>query len=125
MISKFLVTIEFRYTDFVDDDTKYKIKVLTIGVYDCFNDACLNGNNILEVMENKFELHTFPDGTKANKERLIKKNQLISNLAYLKTPFQFYLKITELKYDEIEQTIDEVLSATERSRTEFAGRHYE
>lgn len=122
MIRKFLVTIEFRYTDIVDNDTRYKIKVLTIGVYDCFNDACLNGNNILEVMENKFELHTFPDGTKANKERLSKKNQLIANLAYLKTPFQFYLKITELKYDEIEQTIDEVLSATERYRTEITRR---
>ena len=68
-------------------------------------------------MESKFGLHKFPDGRVAFKERLNKKINLITNLAYLKTPFQFYLKITKLKYDEINRTIDEILESIKRYET--------
>lgn len=119
MENKYLVTIEFRYCDIknYDDEPSYISKTVTIGIYDCYNEACNYGNNILEVMENKFELHKFPDGRVAFKERLNKKNNLITNLAYLKTSFQFYLKITELKYDEINKTINEVLESVKRYNT--------
>lgn len=116
MQNKYLVSLEFRYSDasIDDDESFYVTKNITIGVYDNFNEARISGNNVLEIMENKFELHEYPNGKKANRERFNKKKKLIANLAYLKTPFTFYAKITELNYDDIDNVIDNVLGAVKR-----------
>lgn len=122
-MTKQLLTIEFSYNDVPkgEYDSQHKSKTITIGVYDTFEEACISGNKTLEILENKFDLHTFPDGRKANKERFSKKggcfgskNSLVANLAYLRTPFEFYAKITTLNYEDIEQTIFEVLEAGKR-----------
>ena len=115
-MKKYLVTIEFRYCDVLSDETEiaHKTKTITIGIYDEFSSACENGNDVLKTMEDKFSLHEFPDGRKADKERLSRINNLVSNLAYLKTPFQFYLKITDLKYVEINEAINDILESIER-----------
>lgn len=122
-MEKYLVRIEFRYYDApeTEDGITSKSKKVTIGVYDTFEDACQNGNNLLEVLESKFELHQFPDGSKASKERFSKnggcfgsKNTLVSNLAYLKTPFDFYAKIETLKYSPIDEAIESAVSAAKR-----------
>lgn len=122
-MEKYLVRIKFRYSDAPETEDGYtsKDKIVTIGVYDTFEDACQNGNNLLEVLESKFELHQFPDGSKASKERFSKnggafggKNNLVSNLAYLKTPFDFYAKIETLKYNPIDEVIDEVVISSKR-----------
>lgn len=72
-------------------------------------------------LESKFELHQFPNGRIAIKERFSKnggpfssKKDLITNLAYLKTPFEFYAKITTLRYDDVGETIADVVSAVNR-----------
>lgn len=122
-MEKYLVKIEFRYSD--APETEYgstsKNKMVTIGVYDTFEDACRNGNNLLETLESKFELHKFPDGRKAPKERFSKnggcfggKKTLVTNLAYLKTPFEFYANIETLEYSPIDEIIEDVVSASER-----------
>ena len=115
-MERYLVQIEFRYFD------EPKNKIVTIGVYDTFEDACENGNNLLEFLESKFELHKFPDGTKASKERFSKnggcfggKKTLVTNLAYLKTPFEFYAEIETLKYNPIDEVIDEVIDESKRA----------
>ena len=122
-MEKYLVRIEFRYSDApeTEDGTTTKNKMVTIGVYDTFEDACQNGNNLLEALESKFELHQFPDGRKASKERFSKngscfggKKTLVTNLAYLKTPFEFYAKIETLKYSPIDEVIENVVSASKR-----------
>ena len=122
-MERYLLTIEFRYSDAPTELTEFTshTKKVTIGVYDEFDEAAKNGNLLLENLESKFDLHKFPDGTKAKKDRFSKyggcfgtKNNLISNLAYLKTPFQFYAKITTLKYDNIDEVINEVVSACKR-----------
>ena len=125
-MEKYLVTIEFRYSDAPeteDERSTSKTKMVTIGIYDTFEDACQNGNNLLEVLESKFELHQFPDGRKASKERFSKnggcfgsKNTLVTNLAYLKTPFEFYAKIETLKYNPIDEVVKNVVSASKRYR---------
>ena len=121
-MEKYLVKIEFRYSCVPKTDYDYpsKNKMVTIGVYDTFEEACRNGNSLLEVLESKFELHTFPNGSKASKERFSKnggcfgsKNTLVSNLAYLSTPFNFYAKIDTLKYDDIDEVIDDVVNSVE------------
>lgn len=123
-MEKHLVTIEFRYSDapIHKGGSTHRTKTVTIGFYDDFDEACKNGNHLMEVLESKFELHQFPDGTKAPKERFSKnggafgsKLTLISDLAYLRTPFSFFAKITTLRYTPIEEAINEVVSATKRS----------
>ena len=81
----------------------------------------LSANKVLEFLESKFALHTYPDGRKANKDRFGKNNgcfgsanRLITQLAYLRTPFDFYAKITQLKYNDVDETITEVLEAEKR-----------
>jgi len=123
---KHLVTIEFRYSDAPrhEEDYTSRTKKVTIGVYDDFDEACKNGNALLEKLEGKFDLHVFPNGKgKAQKERFSKnggcfgsKKNLITNLAYLKTPFDFFAKITTLKYDSIDESIDEVVESVKRYR---------
>lgn len=124
-MKKYLVRIEFRYSDAPKTEDGYisKNKKVTIGVYDTFEDACKNGNNLLEVLESKFELHQFPDGTKASKKRFSKsggsfggKKILVSSLAYLKTPFEFYAKIETLEYSPIEEVIENIVGASKRYR---------
>ena len=124
-MEKYLVKIEFRYSDApeTEDGSTSRNKMVTIGVYDTFEDACLNGNNMLETLESKFELHQFPDGRKASKERFSKnggcfggKNTLITDLAYLKTPFEFYAKIETLKYNTIDEAIEDVVNSSKRYR---------
>ena len=121
-MKKYLVTVEFRYSDVPKTyyDCSLKSKIVTIGVYDTFEEACKNGNNLLELLESKFELHVFPNGSKASRERFSKnggsfgsKKNLVVSLAYLKTPFDFYAKIDTLKYDDIDEVIDEVVNSVE------------
>lgn len=116
-MTKELVTIEFRYMD----NTGYGNKKITVGVFDTLDEAIIEGNKVLEIFENKFKLHVFPKGYSAAKERFSKSggcfgsaNRLITNLAYLQTPFGFYAQIKTLKYGDVEQTISDVLEAIER-----------
>ena len=76
----------------------------------------------MENLESKFDLHVFPNGKgEAKKERFSKnggcfngKHDLITNLAYLRTPFQFYARITTLKYGAIDNIIDDVVNSAKR-----------
>jgi len=123
-MEKYLVTIEFRYSDAPrhEDDYTLKNKEVTVGVFDDFDNACLEGNKLMENLEGKFPLHVFPNGKgTAKKERFSKnggcfgsKKNLITNLAYLKTPFEFYAKITTLKYGDIDTIIGDVNDSTKR-----------
>tara|TARA_R110000765_G_scaffold5492_2_gene17214 strand:+ start:526 stop:924 length:399 start_codon:yes stop_codon:yes gene_type:complete len=127
-MEKFLVTIEFRYNDVLRHKKGWtqKTKKVTIGVYDNFDDACKEGNKLMENLESKFDLHIFPNGKgTAKRERFSRndgcfgsKKNLITNLAYLKTPFQFFANITTLKYDVIDNVIEEVTDSV-KSYKEF------
>jgi len=122
-MEQYLLTITFRYKDIPRNHlySEHHEKCITIGVYNDFDEACKNGNIVLEKLENKFPLHVFPSGEKAKKERFSKnggpfgyKNDLVSNLAYLKTPFQFSAKIVTLKYDNIDNVVDDIVLAKKR-----------
>lgn len=125
-MEKHLVTIEFRYKEIPKSDiySEHKSKKVTIGVFDDFEEACEIGNLLLKTLESKFDLHVFPNGKgTAKRERFSKnggcfgsKKNLITNLAYLKTPFEFYAKITTLKFDSIAETIDGVVDSVKKYR---------
>lgn len=118
-MEKYLVTIEFRYTSKREYETggnMHVTKTNTIGVFDDFETACKHGNTALEELEKQFKIHTYPQGHEAKRERFSKNggpfntpNNLITNLAYLKTPFQFFAKITKLKHDSMEDTISAIM----------------
>lgn len=119
-MEKYLLTIEFRYTIMPKDEdssSDSKTKTITIGVYDDKDTAIKQGNNTLEVLESRYKIHTYPDGREAVKERFGKNNgcfgyakNLVTNMAYLKTPFQFFAKITTLKHEPLLQTIDNIVT---------------
>ena len=125
-MEKFLLTIEFRYKEIPKSDilSEHKSKTTTIGVFDDFDTACIEGNKLLSNLESKFPLHVFPNGKGvAKKERFSKnggcfgsKKNLITRLAYLKTPFEFYAKIETLKMDDIEETIEGVVDSIKKYR---------
>jgi len=114
-MKKYLVTIEFRYTAFNKeyDRDDFLSKTVTKGVFNSFDDACKNGNSVLEHLEEIYRLHIFPSGIIAKRERFSKnggcfgsKKKLISNMAYLTTTFTFYAKITDLDFIDIDTAID-------------------
>lgn len=119
-MEKYLVTIEFRYTDapkYEDDLQQYISKTITLGVFDTRDEANLSGNKALEIFEKYFKLNPHWN----RKERFSNNggcfgspNSLVTPLAYLQTPFDFYAKVTKLKYDDVEQTIINAIEATKR-----------
>lgn len=118
-MKKYLVTLEFRYTDVPKgaDDYKCVRRVLTLGIHDDFEEACDTGNLTLEFLESKFKLN--PNYNR--KERLSAtggcfggKNTLITNLGYLITPFEFYMKITTLTLGPADEVVKDVLEGVER-----------
>lgn len=124
-MEKYLVTIEFRYYNDpkYEHDSGFTTKTVTIGVYDTFDEACLHGNKLLENLESKFPLHRYPHGQNASKERFSKnggpfrtKKDLVTDMAYLTTPFNFFAKIETLKHLDIDQTIIEVVESVKSYR---------
>jgi len=114
-MKKYLVTIEFRYTFYNKeyDRHDYPSDKITVGIFDSFDDACKNGNSVLEHLEQIYPLHTYPNGLKAKSQRFSKngdcfgsRKKLVSSLAYLKTPFSFYAKITDLNFTDLDTAID-------------------
>ena len=80
--------------------------------------SCLQNEMILESL---FDLHVFPSGIAAKRERFSKnggpfgsKKNLITDMAYLKTPFRFFAKITTLEYDNIEGVVNSVLDSIKK-----------
>lgn len=125
MKTKYLLTLEFRFTSLNKSktDISYNNKEITIGVFDDFEQVCTEGNKNLEIMESRFDIHKFPQGNSAKKERFSKnggcfnsRKTLITDLAYLKTPFGFYFKITDLNYQDINSFIDDTLSSVNEYR---------
>lgn len=118
-MNKFLVTIEFRYNDVQNDEVSYPSTTITIGVFDTIELAIEEGNKSLEVFEKHFPLNIHWN----RKERFSKNGScfgglkdLVTDLAYLQTPFSFYAKITKLNYLDVNDTILSVLGAVKRYR---------
>jgi len=118
-MTKELLTIEFRYSDVAkgEHDSDYKTKRITIGVYDTLDEAIVEGNKALEVFEKHFKLNpnwNTKDRFSKNGGCFGEPKRLITALAYLQTPFDFYAKITKLTYGDVDETIGEVLEAVKR-----------
>lgn len=118
-MKKYLVTIRFTYNDAPKNDFLSGItkKTIAIGVYDTQNEAITNGNKALEVFEKYFPLNSHYNV----KERFSKNGgpfgepvYLITDMAWITTPFSLSAEITLLDYQDVEETINNVLEAQNR-----------
>jgi hypothetical protein len=124
MKEQYWVNIEFRYTDLEDikyrhslGDTKCVSKTITIGVFDTIEEAYEKGNAALEKFEKRFKFNPHYN----RKERFSKNGgpfgtpeHLITNTTWIQTPFQLFAKIEKLKYEPVEDAIDEALAGIAR-----------
>ena len=112
-MNKQLLAVEFRYQDKPDDiGSTCHEKTITIGIYDTIKEAVEEGNKVIKIIskyfevrsDDKFEVHGlfgFP-------------HRLVSNCCYTTKGISYFAKITELCFDELEETIKEVFNSAER-----------
>jgi len=104
---KYLVTMEYRYSDAPDDfNCTYRNKEDTIIISDNIKEAIKEGNKVLIELEKNFKLN--PNYNIKQRLGVGYMKRLISNLGYINTPFTFFLKITELKHNCIKESIKNV-----------------
>jgi len=109
-MNKELLTIEFGYhvipmSEFASD---YVSKVVTVGVYDTFEDAIKEGNNVLKELSSRFKFReTFGthNGVFGSATRLV--CDCFHGYPHV------YCKITQLKYDDINKVMSEAFDSEE------------
>ena len=121
-MNKYLVTIEFRYNGTPSEPegySRYIEKTLTIGVFDSRDEANQAGNVALIEFEKQFKLN--PNWNR--KERFSNNGgcfgypkDLISDMGYLETPFEFFAKITKLNYGDVNDYIKESIKEVKAYR---------
>lgn len=112
-MDKYLVTLELRYATKGTEEERgdYMNPKITLGVYDSVDDANAQANALLREMEGRYPLHVFPDGRKAARPIFGEPYghcgplALVSEMAYLKTPFCFFLSVKRLKYADPMETM--------------------
>jgi len=114
-MEKYLVTIEFRYSSPPTHEYSgtSRIKKVTIGVFDEIKIACIEGNKQLEILEKHFELNP----NRKIRDRLNPNSiggLLITDLGYLMTPFEFFLKVETLHFVSIEDTINNIVDCVKK-----------
>lgn len=121
-MEKELVTIEFRYAKILPDysDGGYRAgqpsKTITIGVFDTYEEACEEANKALLVFEKHFKLKNKKDRFGRGLDAFGSDKRLVTDLTYLTTPFSFFAKIQKLKYENVEDTILEVLTDVKKAK---------
>lgn len=108
MKTKELLTVEFRYNNYVphnDFETGYKTKTITLGVFDTLEEAITEGNKALEVLSKSFNI----------KERF-KLRGLFGRPDRLVTDSKMglFAKIEQLRFNDLSETVTEVFAALER-----------
>ena len=116
---KYLVTIRFTYNDAPKDEflSGYTQKTITIGVYDTQNEAITNGNKTLEKFEKYFPLNhnwNVKERFSNNGGPFGEPKHLVTNTAWIITPFSLVAEITVLDFQDVEETIYKVLDAQKR-----------
>ena len=114
-MEKYLVTIEFRYSSPPTHEYSgtSRIKKVTIGVFDEIKIACIEGNKQLEILEKHFELNPNYNTKDRLKPNVNLGYPIVANW-YLKTPFEFFLKVETLHFESIEDTINNVVDCVKK-----------
>ena len=118
-MKKYLVTIKLVYNDAPKSDFLSGItqKTITIGLYDTQSDAITNGNKALEKFEKYFPLNpnwNVKERFSNNGGPFGEPKHFVTNTDWITTPFSLVAKITVLNYQDVEETINNVLDAQKR-----------
>ena len=113
-MTKELLTVEFRYHDAPKGewDSECKTKEITIGIYDTLEEAIKEGNKVLEVLSDTFEVR--PDDRFKVRHLFGTPQRLVTNCCYTTKGIQYFAKITQLKYEDLGNTVEETFKAYER-----------
>lgn len=107
-MKKYLLKIEFRFKGSENSfGSTYRTKKNTIGIYETIEEAIKESRSVCEALEDRFQLNKNYN----TKQRLSKQTHIMSNLGYIKTPFDFYLEIETLSYENINKSIDDIMEA--------------
>jgi hypothetical protein len=110
------VDLGLRYCDEPRNGSDYASnvsKTITIGIYETYEEAVRAGNSMLQSeLESKFPLNK--NWNKKDRFGETYKEYLISDLAYLTTPFSFFAHINKLNLGSVSDAIDEAVNAEKR-----------
>ncbi len=112
-MNKELLVIEFRYYDKPKSEhfCGSESKTITLGIFDTLEEAITEGNKMLEILSKRFEVR-YDDKFKLN-HLFGSPKRLVTNTCY-RDKIQFFAKIEKLKFDDLEETIDETFEAWDR-----------
>lgn len=104
---KELLTIEFRYHAIPTSEyaSESESKKITIGVYDTLEDAIKEGNNVLKELSSRFK---FCESFGTHNGVFGSATRLVCNFNGYP---QVFCKITQLKYDDIDEVLSEVFNS--------------
>jgi len=113
-MTKELLTVEFRYHDAPrgEWDSECRTKEITIGIYDTLEEAIEKGNEVLNSLSYTFEVRS--DDKFKLKYLFGTPQRLVTNCCYTTKGIQYFAKITQLKYEDLGNTVDETFKALER-----------
>lgn len=115
-MKKELVTIEFRYHDkLMDRDcSDYKNKTITVGIFDTLEQAILEGNKAIDILSNKFEVRS--DDKFSLNYLFGRPQRLVTNTCYPTKGVQYFAKIEQLNFVDLNDSIKEVFESADRYR---------
>lgn len=115
-MTKELLTVEFRYCDApkYEHDHQCINKTITIGIADTLEDAVIEGNKILNVLSKHFEVR--PGDKFSTNGYFGLPERLVTNTCYPTKGVQYFAKITSLKFEALNEVIDETFKASDRYR---------
>lgn len=114
MKTKELLTVEFRYEDAPSKNgcSGYTEKTITIGIYDTLEEAIKAGNDILGELSKHFQVRT--DDKFMLNYLFGSPRRLVSNCCYPTKGVQYFAKIQQLSFDDVNTTILNAFNATDR-----------
>jgi hypothetical protein len=117
-MTKEVLTIEFRYHDKPEGEhgTVFRSKTITIGIFDTVEEAVHEGNKVLNILAEYFEVRA--NDTFKLKGLCNLPERLVTNTCYPTKGIQYFAKIDSLKFDDLNKVIDETFKASDRY-TEF------
>ena len=120
-MNKELLTIEFRYhvipkSEYASD---FESKEVTIGVYDTLEDAVKEGNNVLKELSSRFK---FRESFGTHNGLFGSAQRLVCD-CFNGYP-QVFCKITQLKYDDICEVMNEAFDSDNKYRKWIKAGHF-
>ena len=113
-MNKELLTIEFRYCDKPknEDFSGHEKKTITIGIFDSLDEAISEGNKVLSILSEYFEVRV--DDRFELKYLFGTPRRLVTNTCYPTNGIQYFAKIESLKFDDLNEAVNETFKAFNR-----------